>query len=324
MKRSLWILGIFLCLCAVLAPAFLTFSVYSDHADTDPAITETGGDGTIRFLFMGCDQSERLTDSIFLVTVRSDGAPVSILQIPRDTYANYTQKDYKKLNGAWSTLGERGIKTFFSRALGVSVDYFMVLNLKGFDRLVDAVGGVELDVPQDMVYSDPAQGLEISLHAGFNHLDGKMAEQFVRYRAGYPNADLGRMDAQKLFMQAFAKKLGTLSVAQTRRLLMATLTTLQTDFPLPDAMRMLSAFGQSNGEQMRIATLPGQAVRGNSGAWYYAVNKSGACRAVNEYLHPSAPLRENDFDPSGLFDRPENQRFHAIYTAPEEALPLGE
>lgn len=276
-----------------------------------------------RFLVMGTDRSAKLTDSIFLVTLNESEKNAHILQIPRDTYANYTDKDYKKLNGAMNVLGENGVKDLLSEALGVKIDFFVILDLSCLRSVVDAIGGVDVDIPQDMHYSDPAQGLEIHLPAGMHRLDGVKAEQFVRYRSGYVNADLGRLDAQKLFMQAFAKKCCALTASQMLHVTGLALTKLQTDVGLPEAIRVVSALRECDTDNIPMATLAGQAVQGKSGAWYYAVNREGACRMINEYLLPEQPIDEMNFDPKGLFNRPDHEEFHKIYIAPEGSLPVG-
>ncbi|MBQ9131512.1 MAG: LCP family protein, partial [Clostridia bacterium] len=321
MRRMRWFLGILLCLCAVLTPVFLTFSVYSDLPEAPTSLKEADCSDVTRVLVMGCDRSQCLTDAIFVVALRGNGAEVSVLQIPRDTYANYTQRDYKKINGAWKLLKEDSTKEFFSGFLGVPIHAFAVLDLEGLNRMVDAAGGVDLVIPQDMTYSDPAQELEIRLQAGPCHLDGKSAEQFVRYRSGYANADLGRLDAQKLFLQALTRKMGELTAAQRWKVMGVALTAVQTDLPLQDMIRLFGVFSSYDADRLQMATLPGQAVQGNSGAWYYTVNRAGACRTVNQYLFPISPLEMADFDREGLLDRPQNPKFHAIYTAPEEDLP---
>ena len=276
-----------------------------------------------RFLVMGKDRSAGLTDTIFLVTLDEDARQARILQIPRDTYAKYTDRDYKKLNGALNALGESGVKEMLSRALGVPIDFFVILDLSCLSAVVDAIGGVEVNVPQDMTYSDPAQGLEICLQAGMNHLDGRAAEHFVRYRSGYINADLGRLDAQKLFLQAFAKKCRSLTASQLLRVTCLALTKVQTDIGLPEAIRVVSLLRSCNADDIPMATLAGQAVQGSSGAWYYAVNREGAYAMVREYLLPSADYSEESFDRERLFDRADYDDFHKIYASPYGCLPLG-
>lgn len=85
-------------------------------ADADaPSESE---DRDLRILMLGCDRAASLTDSILLLSVTPQTGQVRILQLPRDTYANYTERDYRKLNGAYNTLGADGTREFLSRALG--------------------------------------------------------------------------------------------------------------------------------------------------------------------------------------------------------------
>lgn len=312
-------------LCQILAIAVVSLSVlYLQHSfgyengDSVP-VSEWNDEGerVTRFLVLGRDRSAGLTDSIFVVALNESARRASILQIPRDTYANYTEKDYKKLNGALNTLGEKGVKALLSEALGVRLDYFVILDLSGLRHVVDAIGGVDVEIPQDMEYSDPAQGLEIHLPAGRNHLDGSGAEHLVRFRSGYVNADLGRLDAQKLFLRAFAAKCKSISVTQLLQATCMVLTKVQTDIGLPEAIRVVNILRECDTDDIPMATLAGEAVQGRSSAWYYSLNRAGACRMVNEYLLPKVALTEQEFDPRFLFDRRENEAFHKIYTAPD-------
>ena len=310
-----------LCLFAPLLRAQATDNANAELPDAE-ALPSLGDAKVLRILVMGCDAAERLTDSIFILALQVESGEVGVVQIPRDTYARYTERDYKKINGAWSRLGPSAIRGFYASALGVALDGFVVLNLSDLRGMVDAVGGVDVEIPMDMDYSDPAQKLEIHLKAGQVHLDGKGAEQFVRYRSGYANADLGRLDAQKLFMEAFAKRVQSLRPSQVWRMLAASLTALQTDLSLPAIFRTVSAFDTSSAESIRFVTLPGQALQGNSGAWYYSLNREGALRVCEEYLFAKGLAESGRFDPEGIFDRKDHPRFHQIYLAPEEELPL--
>ena len=287
-----------------------------------PTQTDAQSPKITRFLVLGVDRQAKLTDSIFVVTLNETEKNARILQIPRDTYANYTEKDYRKLNGALNALGEARIKAVFSEVLGVPIHYFVILDLSCLRSIVDAIGGVEVNVPQDMVYSDPAQGLQIRLSQGLHRLDGRHAEQFIRYRSGYVNADLGRLDAQKIFLQAFAKTCCTLTAAQLLKVTGLALTRLQTDIGVVDAIRIVSLLRECDTEAIPMATVAGQAAQGKSGAWYYVLNREGACRMINDYLLPDPLLLQTEFDRRGFFDRPDYQYFHEIYVTSEDKLPL--
>ncbi len=268
-------------------------------------------DRDLRILMLGCDRAASLTDSILLLSVTPQTGQVRILQLPRDTYANYTERDYRKLNGAYNTLGADGTREFLSRALGVRIDYTAVYDLDVVRAAVDAVGGVEVDIPQAMRYSDPIQGLEIDLAAGKQRLDGEAAEQFVRFRAGYPNADLGRLDAQKLFLEAFLRACRSLSPARLSGVCLTVLPRVHTDMPTAGVLRLAFALLRAEAPALTAETAPGDAAKGVSGAWYYILNREESARAISDMTDFSC----TEFDPDRVFDRPEHPEFHRIYTA---------
>lgn len=319
MRNYIRVCGLLLSL-ALCATAL--FVGAQEPTDTEPTAGLFQKERVTRILLLGCDRASGLADSILVVSINEDEKCASILQIPRDTYAEYTDRDYKKINGALSTFGESGIKEFFSSALGVPIHHFAVVKLDLFCKMVDAVGGVDIDVPQKMEYHDPAQDLHISLEAGRQHLDGKTAEHFVRYRAGYVNADLGRLDAQKLFLRTFAQRCRDLTPPDYFRLAGASLTGVQTDIGIGEAVRLSKILRECDPDTVPMQTLAGQAVQGKSGAWYYVLNREGACRQINELTYPESPIELSDFDTDGLFHRVQNSEFHNVYVAEEKALPL--
>ena len=319
MRRYIRFCGLIISL-ALCAMTFFVNAQEPTNAETTAGLFQR--DPVTRILLMGCDRASGLADSILVVSINENENSASILQIPRDTYAEYTDKDYKKINGSLSTLGESGIKNFFSSVLGVPIHYFAVVKLDHFCKMVDAIGGVDVNVPQKMEYHDSAQNLHISLEAGEQHLDGNLAEHFVRYRAGYVNADLGRLDAQKVFLRAFAERCRELKVTDYFRLAGVALTGVQTDIGVTEALRIGKILRACDPNEVPMQTLAGQAVKGNSGAWYYVINRRGACRQINELTYPDTPLKLSDFDAKGLFDRVQNPQFHNVYTAEEDELPL--
>ena len=92
------------------------------------------------------------------------------------------------------------------------MDYTVCVNLQGFTALVDAIGGVDFEVPINMDYDDPIQGLSIHFKKGMQHLSGADVLRVVRFRhnndgSGYGSEDLGRMQTQQKFLKAVAKKM---------------------------------------------------------------------------------------------------------------------
>ncbi len=300
MKKRIFCL--FVCVCLLLGGVFPAFAWNADPVR--------------RFLIFGCDESGALTDTILLAARNKKTGEIRILQVPRDTYAAYTNGNYRKLNGALRALGSEKCKAFFSRTLGVEIHWFASLNLKCVPALVDAIGGVDLEVPMNMDYSDPAQGLEIHISKGTQHLDGETALSFIRYRSGYVTADLGRMQAQQSFLRAVAKKCEHLSAATFMKLFFIAAPNMQTDLPVHEAISLSRGFGTFGFEQLSFETVPGEAIKGKSGAWYFVLSREGTRAAVNRILMPEALVGDEQFDPDRAFDRPQDPDFHRIYNTP--------
>jgi LCP family protein required for cell wall assembly len=175
------------------------------------------------FLILGRDEGLQ-TDTMMLALFNVRENEISILNIPRDTYVTSRQFSGKITNvlarghsNAIRNGTPRGeaamkealdfLKGMVQYTFGIPVQYHILIDLRGFRFLVDEIGGVEMYVPQDMYYSDPAQGLLINLRQGVRNLNGAEAEQLVRYRSGYATQDIGRIETQQVFISALMKKL---------------------------------------------------------------------------------------------------------------------
>lgn len=172
----------------------------------EPIIIGSSGEFTedrVNILFLGTNQG--LSDTIMLFSLDLQNDRVDEISIPRDTYyprAGYSGASYK-INSVYSTEGWAGIGKAVSDILGgIPIHYYAVLDGEGVKKIVDAMGGVEMNVPIDMDYEDPDQNLYIHLQAGPQRLNGDQAMQYLRFRSGYANADLGRMSAQQEFLKA--------------------------------------------------------------------------------------------------------------------------
>ncbi|HYG56677.1 MAG TPA: LCP family protein [Symbiobacteriaceae bacterium] len=167
----------------------------------------------INILVMGLDDDRLRSDTMMLVSVDPEHKKLGVLQIPRDTRALLAGKGtYEKINAAYASgVGDkqfppnlRALKTV-EDLLDVSIHYTVVVDLDGFRKAIDAVGGVWVDIPFTMDYDDPTQDLHIHFTPGRQKLDGKQALEFVRWRGnndgtGYPDGDLGRIRTQQQFL----------------------------------------------------------------------------------------------------------------------------
>jgi LCP family protein required for cell wall assembly len=270
-----------------------------------------GGDGGVtNILVLGRDSAAGLTDVIMLVSLDADSHALRVLQIPRDTYAKYTSKNYKKLNGAYRTLGGAGFSEFISHHMGVDVDGYLCMDLSVFGEIVDTIGGVPITIPTDMDYDDPAQSLHIHLNAGEQKLTGEQAQMFVRFRSGYTQADLGRMDAQKLFLAALAKQVkSTLTVPRAVELACSCFGKVKTNLSLRQCISCVRALMDVQMGDIHMSTLSGEAPKPVSGgAWYYILNKNGAAAQI-----ASLCQGKGVFDPDGVFTDRSRAEYQSIY-----------
>ena len=278
-------------------------------ADT---LRRAGEQTVYNMLLLGRDASAGLCDVMVLVSIDTEHGNVGIMQIPRDTYFNYTSGSYKKINGAPNALGTERFSNALADAMGLKIDYYLVLNFDTVIEMVDMVSGVEIDIPRDIIYNDD-ENTSIKFKAGKQTLDGKSALDFLRYRAGYAMGDLGRIDAQKLFINAFIKRMG-----QQKNpiifldLLNVILRKCDTNIREQDVISLGLKCSKKRGGQIVYLTAPGEAVQSaESGAWYYVLSRSATAEALGEYFGTSK--NADDFDRNKKFVDNNKKSFYDIY-----------
>ncbi|MEU6560002.1 LCP family protein [Nocardia nova] len=140
------------------------------------------------------------SDTIMLVHIPKSGK-ATIVSLPRDSYVNIPGVGKDKLNSAFSAGGQKLLVQTVETATGLRIDHFAEIGFGGFAGMVDALGGIDMCLPDPI--DDPKAG--INLQAGCQRLSGAEALGFVRTRAT-PRADLDRMNNQRLFLSALLAK----------------------------------------------------------------------------------------------------------------------
>lgn len=146
------------------------------------------------------------TDTIIYVGIKGDD--ITMIAIPRDLYL---QDVGRRINGVYARGGAEELRRRVEAILGVPVDYYAIVKLDIFQDLVDALGGVQVDVPYPMHYDDNVGGLHIHFPAGPRHMDGVDASKFVRYRASL-RGDIDRLDNVKRLAYAMLQRVKELNV----------------------------------------------------------------------------------------------------------------
>ena len=166
-------------------------------------------------LVSGVDDHNGGSDTNILVAVDAENDYIYGVSIPRDTKAVINGKNHK-INFAYNSGGTALLAETISQQLGIPVDFTVTVDLDGFAALVNAIGGVDFEVPISMNYDDPYQALHLHFSAGMQQLSGAEALKVVRFRhnndgSGYGSEDIGRMQTQQNFLKAVAQQTLTLS-----------------------------------------------------------------------------------------------------------------
>ena len=171
-----------------------------------PTVSGNRKEGVFTFLLVGTDMDDGNTDTIMVASYDTKNQDISIMSIPRDTMINESW-DIKKINSVYSRYkdGMDALKKRVKTLVGFTPDFYVKVDLSMFVKLVDLIGGVEFDVPQDMNYDDPYQDLHIHLKKGVQLLDGEKAMEMVRFRR-YSEGDIKRVEMQQNFMKALIKE----------------------------------------------------------------------------------------------------------------------
>lgn len=222
------------------------------------------------FLLVGMDDGNGNTDTMMVVTYDVKNQHVGVVSVPRDTLVD-VPRTIKKINAAYASGGIDELKREVSDLVGFPVDHHIIVNLRGFRALVDKLGGVDFNVPINMNYDDPTQDLHIHLNKGMQHLDGAKALQLVRFRSGYANADIGRIETQQKFLTALAKKLLSWnSVTKVNEFVDIFAQYVKTDLSVGNlAYFGIAALDMDMETGISIGTLPGNGLVTYRGIPYY-------------------------------------------------------
>ena len=174
--------------------------------------------------------------------------------------------------------------------LNIKLDYYIAVNISAFRKIVDAVGGIYMDIPKGgLHYDDPYQNLHINIPGGHQLLDGKKAEGVVRFRKTYRRADLQRIEVQQQFMKEFfTQVLNKETIINNATSLITTfLQDVDTDFRLEDVPKYIRYISKFNSESISFYTLPGYPKMIN-GASYYLNDKQESAKLIDEIFYASS------------------------------------
>ncbi|MBR4950017.1 MAG: LCP family protein [Clostridia bacterium] len=225
---------------------------------------------TVNILLLGTDESRRRTDTMMLFSLDTEENKLTITSIPRDTKIKIKNRA-QKLNAS-IPFGSLGLLIQNIKDMtGIPIHHYALVDFTGFRNIIDILGGVEFDVPMRMKYSDPTQDLYIDLEKGVQILDGKKAEQVVRYRYGYAMGDYKRIEVQRDFMIALMEqKFKPEYLSKAVDIFKEISKYAETNITVGDMMNYLSSIKKLNMEEINNVKMPGQSRYINRTSYFIA------------------------------------------------------
>ena len=271
--------------------------------DTEPVESNPRRKDCYTFLLAASDQSSGNADVIIAVTYDIAAQKVGAVSIPRDTLVDPDHlANYPKINSSY-TAGVDRLEAVVSDMLGIPFDYYVTVDVQGFVELVDAVDGVEFDVPAHMRYSDPKQDLYISFEPGVQHLDGKEALKVCRIRQNddgtllYGDYDIGRTRTQQQMLLTIAKKVlaNPQKVADYLKIFREY---VDTNLSVSEMLWFVEPVLKLDLQNVETATFSGDGATTYRGiTWCYELDPAAALETVNAYLNPyEKPMTAEDLN----------------------------
>ena len=252
------------------------------------SLTDGNADAADIFKILGNDKNNRInvlllglentrSDTIMVASYDSKNKTGDVISIPRDTYVDrdgFVNSGNNKINSVYTVKGIEGLSEIILNITGIKIDKYVTIDYDGVRAAVDAVGGVEVDVPFHMRYTDPYSNppLDINIEPGKQLIKGDRAMEFLRFRktnyagySGYSDGDLGRIEAQQGFVKAAIKK--ALSI-RLPLVVKEVYPHIDTDFSLSEATSLAMGSMGFSIENVNFHTLPGYTQTRNGLSFY--------------------------------------------------------
>lgn len=199
------------------------------------------------------------SDTLMIATIDPRLDQATLLSIPRDTRVKIRGRGYDKINAAFAYGGVRLTESTVENFLGIDIDHYILINTNSFVKIIDAIGGVDIDVEKRMFYEDPWDdngGLVIDLYPGEQHMDGKTAVTYVRYRDS--EGDIGRVKRQQAFMSACMDKVTSPEIIpRIPKIAREVIDAVETDMSLRQLLELAGALKAAQKNGLETDMVPG-------------------------------------------------------------------
>ncbi|EPY2302249.1 MAG: LCP family protein [Clostridium sp.] len=228
----------------------------------------------VNILVMGVDIGDpgskeasdpKRTDTMLVINYNPKTKNINMVSVPRDTRVTMNGKKIK-INSAHAINGVNGSIAAVENLLGIEINNYAKIDYEGFRNVIDAIGGVEMDITRNMNYDDPSQNLHIHFQKGTTvHLDGKKAEEFFRWRknnngTGFADGDLGRIENQHKFISKVVEKVKSPSIIPKIPSILSTIPDyIETDMSPEEIIKYGYAVTKGDKSSINMITLQGEA-----------------------------------------------------------------
>ena len=267
------------------------YKVMSNHQDKQPvdittlppedqqAAKDKKALNNINLLLVGCDErfanEKARADTIMVAILRPDDKEVSLLSVPRDTRVAIPGRKYKdKINHALAFGDLPLLQETVENLLDIKIDYSVKINFDGFVNVINALGGVTIDVERRMYR--PSENID--LQKGLQTLNGKDALAYVRWR-GDGLGDLGRIERQQKFLTALAEEVKDMSLTEALSVAGAVMNSIETDMSVATMTRYGVKFLGIHPSDIETHSLPGEPAMIN-GVSYMEPNIKGLAEVM--------------------------------------------
>jgi LCP family protein required for cell wall assembly len=254
-----------------------------------------GAEPNYPLLLLGVDSNQNASsdayegarsDTILLVRPMPGEQTLNVVSLPRDSkvYTNEALTRIDKLNAAFSLGGGERTRDVINLSLGLNVEKYIAVDYKAIRAMVDALGGVNVFVEKRMSYHDNAGRLHIELTPGWNHMEGRTAEGYLRFRHD-AYGDIGRVRRQQAFLAALRNRLNSTDVVMRLPELIQIMNTyVRTNLNTGELLQLASYMKKIPPKDMRFATLPGH-TSDSERASYWIIDKEEATQLLSRLIY---------------------------------------
>ena len=265
-KRRIWpwVLMVVVFLCAALGGAY-----FASNSLTEKTVEKKQSDELLTakdkatIMIMGVDERDDdvgRSDTLMIASIDPKTNQASLLSVPRDTRVKIKGHGFDKVNAAYAYGKEKLSQDTVENLLGVNVDHYIIINTKSFKKIIDAIGGIDIDVPKRMHYEDPWDddgGLIIDFHPGMQHMDGAKAVTYVRYRD--EEGDLGRIRRQQDFVRACMEKIVSPAIIpKLPAVIKEVMGSIETDLSFRQLLEFAGTLKESKDNGLKTDMVPGK------------------------------------------------------------------